>query len=114
MIVITDPDHIVYAIALIEGLTNWKSMDYHVYDVSSDSLPDVGTYYNPDEEIGTTGPLVDFLNENLTEEEWKAIAVVHNLKNRLDMGIRFDWSKSIDVKTVNASQIIDESVFLNR
>ena len=108
MIVITDQDHMVHDISLIEGLTDWKSIGYHVYDVPLDSLPDIGTYYNPDEEIiGTTGPLVDFLNENLTEEEWKAIAVVHNLKNRLDMGIRFDWFRSIDVKTVNASQIID-------
>jgi hypothetical protein len=67
-----------------------------------------------DEVIGTTGELVDLFNRELTEEEWKAITIVHKMKNRLNIGIRFDWSKSIDVKSEHTSQIIDESVFLNR
>ncbi len=65
-----------------------------------------------DEVIGTTGVLVDYLKENLTEEEWNAISVVHCLKNRLDLGIRFDWSRSIDVRGCGTSQIVDENVFL--
>jgi hypothetical protein len=69
----------------------------------------------PEEEIiGTTGPIVDLFNKELTDEEWKAIEVVHNLKNRLNLGIRFDWSKSIDVRSEECSQIVDESVFNNR
>ncbi len=64
--------------------------------------------------VGTTGKAVDFLNENLTQEEWNAICVVHRLGLRLDMGIRFDWSKSIDIRTNEFSSIIDESVFLSK
>lgn len=67
-----------------------------------------------EEIIGTTGKLVDLFNENLTQEEWKALCVVHRLGARLSVGIRFDWSKSIDVRGVDCSQIIDESVFLDR
>lgn len=67
-----------------------------------------------EEIIGTTGPGVDFLVENLTQEEWNAICVVHRLKNRLDMGIRFDYEHSIDIRTNDFSQIIDESVYLTR
>lgn len=69
----------------------------------------------PEEEtIGTTGPIVDLFNKELTDEEWKALEVVHNLKNRLNLGIRFDWCKSIDVRTKEHSQIVDESVFNGR
>lgn len=64
--------------------------------------------------IGTTGPLVDLFKEQLTQEEWNALCIVHRLGLRLDVGIRFDWSKSIDVRSAQHSQIIDESVFLNR
>ena len=67
-----------------------------------------------EEIIGTTGEIVDLLNDNLTKEEWSAIAVVHRMKNRLNLGIRFDWSKSIDVRSEITSQIIDESIFINR
>jgi hypothetical protein len=67
-----------------------------------------------EEIIGTTGKLVDLLNENLTQEEWNALCIVHRLRLRLDLGIRFDCSKSIDVRSKEYSQIIDESVFLNR
>ena len=67
-----------------------------------------------EETIGTTGELVDLFNENLTQEEWNAICIVHRLSARINVGIRFDWSKSIDVRSEKCSQIIDESVFLNR
>lgn len=68
----------------------------------------------PDEIIGTEGKLVDLFVENLTQEEWNALCIVHRLGARLNVGIRFDWSKSIDVKSEDYSQIIDESVFLSR
>ena len=64
--------------------------------------------------IGTTGDIVDLFNKELTSEEWCALAVIHRLTNRLDVGIRFDWSKSIDVKSKTTSQIVDDSVFLDR
>jgi hypothetical protein len=67
-----------------------------------------------EEIIGTTGKLVDLFNENLTQEEWNALCIVHRLRLRLDLRIRFDWSRSIDVRSKEYSQIIDESVFLNR
>jgi hypothetical protein len=70
--------------------------------------------FEEDEVIGTTGPIVDLFNAELTEEEWKAIAVVHKLSNRLNLGIKFQYQKSIDVKSVDASQIVDESVFNER
>ena len=62
--------------------------------------------------IGATGPIVDLLKKELTPAEWHALAVVHKMKNRLNLGIRFDWSKSIDVKSETTSQIVDESVFI--
>ncbi len=64
--------------------------------------------------VGTTGKLVDLFNENLTQEEWNALCVVHRLGTRLSVGIRFDYSKSIDVRSEECSQIIDDSVFLNK
>lgn len=67
-----------------------------------------------EEIIGTTGKLVDLFNENLTQEEWNVLCTVHRLGKRLNIGIRFDWNKSIDVKSEDCSQIIDESVFLNK
>ena len=67
-----------------------------------------------DKAIGTTGEIVDLFNEKLTQEEWNALCIIHRLSLRLDAGIRFDWSHSIDVKTKKHSQIIDESVFLNK
>ena len=67
-----------------------------------------------EEIIGTTGKLVDLFNENLTQEEWNALCIVHRLSTRLNVGLRFDWIYSIDVCSNEYSQIIDESVFLNR
>ena len=67
-----------------------------------------------EEIIGTTGKLVDLFNENLTQEEWTAPCIVHSLSTRLNVGLRFDWIYSIDVCSNEYSQIIDESVFLNR
>lgn len=67
-----------------------------------------------EEIIGTTGKLVDLFNESLTQEEWNALCVVHRLTSRINVGIRFDWSKSIDVRSEDYSQIIDESVFLSK
>lgn len=68
-----------------------------------------------EEEIfGTTGKLVDLFNENLTQEEWNALCIVHRLGTRLNVGLRFDWNKSIDVCSNDYSQIMDESVFLTR
>ena len=64
--------------------------------------------------MNTKGKLVDLLNNNLTQEEWNTLCLVHRLHVRLNIGIRFDWSKSIDVRGEDYSQIIDESVFLNR
>lgn len=63
---------------------------------------------------GTTGKVVDLLNENLTQEEWNALCVVHRLSNRLNIGIRFEWSGSIDVISKDYSQIIDDSVYLSK
>lgn len=67
-----------------------------------------------EEIIGTTGKLVDLFNENLTQEEWNAICIVHRLGKRLNVGIRFDWMNSIDVCSTEYSQIIDECIFFNR
>jgi hypothetical protein len=67
-----------------------------------------------EEIIGTTGEIVDLFNKELTSEEWCALAIVHRMSNRLSVGIHFDWSKSIDVKSKTTSQIVDDSVFLNR
>lgn len=67
-----------------------------------------------EEIIGTTGKLVDLFNDNLTQEEWDALCIVHRLTNRLNVCIAFNWSKSIDVKGENYSQIIDETVYLNK
>ncbi len=67
-----------------------------------------------EEIIGTTGEIVDLFIKELTSEEWCALAIVHRMSNRLSVGIRFDWAKSIDVKSKTTSQIIDDSVFLDR
>lgn len=68
-----------------------------------------------EDEIGTTGFVVDLFNSKLTQEEWNALCIVHRLTNRLNVGIRFEWTKSIDVKVAgNDSQIVDVSVFLNK
>jgi hypothetical protein len=67
-----------------------------------------------DDLIGTTGEIVDLFVENLTQEEWNALCIVHRMRLRLNLGIRFDWSRSIDVKSPTTSQIVDESVFLDR
>jgi len=64
--------------------------------------------------IGTSGVLVDLFNRELTQEEWNALCTVHRLGARLNLGIRFDWSKSIDVHGKEYSQIIDENVFLDK
>lgn len=52
-----------------------------------------------------------YLKANVTNEEFDAIAAVHKMSNRLNIGIRFDWTKSIDVRRNKASEIIDESFF---
>lgn len=67
-----------------------------------------------DEIIGTTGEIVDLLDKELTQEEWNALSVIHKMTNRLNLGIRFDWTNSIDVKSKTTSQIVDESVFFNK
>lgn len=67
-----------------------------------------------EEIIGTTGELVDLFNKELSQEEWNALAIIHRMTNRLDIGIHFDWDKSIDVRSLTKSQIIDESVFLTK
>lgn len=67
-----------------------------------------------EKKIGKTGKIVNLFNDNLTQEEWNAICVVHRMSNRLGVGIRFDWTKSIDVISDECSQIIDESVFLKK
>ena len=68
-----------------------------------------------DEEIpGLTGEIVDLFNKELTQQEWNALCVIHRMRLRLNLGIRFDWSKSIDVKSETTSQIVDEDVFLNK
>lgn len=66
------------------------------------------------EDIGKSGKLVDLFNKELTQEEWNALCIVHRLSTRLNLGIRFDWANSIDVKSHDYSQIIDDSVFLNK
>ncbi|HFG0578078.1 TPA: hypothetical protein ACGFUY_001928 [Flavobacterium psychrophilum] len=65
-------------------------------------------------EIGTTGKIIDLFNDKLTQEEWNALTVIHKLTNRLQIEIGFNWQKSIDVKSKEYSQIVDESVFLNK
>lgn len=67
-----------------------------------------------DENIGTTGEIVDLFNAELTQDEWNALATIHRMSLRLDLGIRFDWSKSIDVRSKTTSQIIDVEVFFNK
>ena len=67
-----------------------------------------------EEVIGTTGEIIDIFNENLSQEEWNALCIVHRLTLRLSLGIRFEWDKSIDVKSATTSQIVDESVFLKK
>lgn len=67
-----------------------------------------------DELVGTTGPIVDLFEKELTQEEWNALCIVHRLGARLNVGIRFDWTKSIDVRNEECSQIVDETVFLNK
>ena len=67
-----------------------------------------------EENIGVTGQLVDLFNNELTQNEWNALAIGHRMSKRLNVGIRFDWSKSIDVRSNNYSQIIDERVFLDK
>lgn len=67
-----------------------------------------------DDEIGMTGEIVDLFNKELTQEEWNALCVIHRLTLRLDIGIHFDWTKSIDVRSTTTSQIVDEEVFLSK
>lgn len=56
----------------------------------------------------------DLFEKELTQEEWNALTIIHKMTNRLSIGVRFDWSKSIDVRSETTSQIIDEDVFLNK
>ncbi len=64
--------------------------------------------------IGTTGKIVTLFEKKLTQEEWNALCIVHRMRLRLNLGIRFDWDKSIDVRSTKTSQIVDESVFLSK
>ena len=64
--------------------------------------------------IGTTGEIIDLFNKELTQDEWNALSIIHRMSARLNVGIHFDWSKSIDVRSSTSSQIVDESVFLNK
>lgn len=64
--------------------------------------------------IGTNGPIVDLLNNELTQEEWNALCIIHKLTNRLNIQILFRYSSSIDVISTNESQIVDDSVYLNK
>jgi len=63
-----------------------------------------------DEDPGMTGPLVDIFERELSPEEWEALRTVHLMRLRLNCGIRFDWTRSIDVNGFGTSQIIDEEV----
>ena len=67
-----------------------------------------------EEIIGTSGKFIDLFNENLTQEEWNSLCIVHRLGERLNICIRFDWSKSIDVRSEECSQIIDELLSINQ
>lgn len=67
-----------------------------------------------DDKIGTTGEIVDLFNKELTQDEWNALAIIHRMTNRLNIGIRFDWRKSIDVRSTTTSQIVNEIVFLSK
>ncbi len=67
-----------------------------------------------EEIIGTTGPGVELLKNNLTQEEWNALCIVHRMTNRLNVGLSFKFEKSIDISFENGSQIVDETVFLNK
>lgn len=67
-----------------------------------------------EEEIGTSGLIVDLFNKELTQEEWNALAIIHRLTNRLQIEIIYKWQSSIDVRSKEYSQIVDESVFLNK
>ena len=40
--------------------------------------------------------------------------IVRRLTLRLNLSIRFEWDKSIDVKSSTTSQIVDETVFLTK
>ena len=66
-----------------------------------------------EEIIGTTGKIVDLFKSELTDEEWSALAIIHRMTNRLNLGVHFDWSHSIDVRSEITYQIIDESVFFD-
>lgn len=67
-----------------------------------------------EENIGTTGPGVELLKDNMTQEEWNALCVVHRMSNRLNVGIKFQYEKSVDISFENGSQIVDESVFFEK
>ncbi len=64
--------------------------------------------------IGTEGPIVHLFQKELTQHEWDAICIVHRLGARLNVGIQFNYTRSIDVISTSYSQIVDESVFLER
>ena len=72
------------------------------------------TIHDEDDDIGMTGPLVDLFNKELTQEEWKALCIVHKLTDRLNIQIQFNFKHSIDVIGLETSQIIDEEVFLSK
>jgi hypothetical protein len=77
-------------------------------------IPIIPNGNNMEETIGTSGKIVDLFNKELTQEEWNALAIIHRMTKRLNIGVRFDWDKSIDVRSENTSQIVDESVFLSK
>lgn len=70
--------------------------------------------FNNLESVGATGSLIDLFNKELSQDEWNALCIVHKLTNRLNIGIRFDYTRSIDVKSKTGSQIIDDTVFLQK
>ncbi|NDP21391.1 MAG: hypothetical protein GZ091_09970 [Paludibacter sp.] len=66
------------------------------------------------EESIEKGKIVDLFIKELTQEEWNALAIIHRMTTRLNLGVRFEWEHSIDVRSQTDSQIIDESVFLEQ
>jgi len=66
------------------------------------------------EVVGTTEKIVDLLNNELTQDEWNALCIVHRMTGRLNIRIQYNCSNSIDVISEDCSQIVDANVFLYR
>ncbi len=54
--------------------------------------------------------IIDEMKEQLTQEEWDSLLIVHKLTNRLNIAINFQFTKSIDVRSESDSMIVDESI----